>query len=176
MIDIMNQTGFDLAVLGNHEFDYGETVLKDRMAEANFDWVCANVDMKESGIQQPDAFKTLEVGDLKVTFLGLVETFGQSGAVIPSTHPWRVQNLSFEHYFNKAEQYRTTKSDEGSDLYVALTHLGRTNDFRLAEDFPYFDLIIGGHSHREVAQEVNGIPVFQAGSYPKQAWQDILKN
>ena len=41
IIDAMNQVSFDISVLGNHEFDYGEQVLKDRMEQANFDWVCA---------------------------------------------------------------------------------------------------------------------------------------
>lgn len=31
MIDVMNRVGFDISVLGNHEYDYGESILTDRI-------------------------------------------------------------------------------------------------------------------------------------------------
>ena len=49
MIDVMNRVVFDISVVGNHEFDYGEKILKDRFNQAEFEWVCANVDMGTSG-------------------------------------------------------------------------------------------------------------------------------
>ncbi len=49
MIDLMNRVGFDISVIGNHEFDYGETVLKERLQQAQFAWVCANVSMNNTG-------------------------------------------------------------------------------------------------------------------------------
>lgn len=165
MIDVMNRTGFDISVLGNHEFDYGIEVLKERMDQADFEWVCANVDMLQSGVPQPNAYKTLTVGDLKVTILGLVETNGKPGAIIPSTHPWRVSELSFERYGDALGRYADVKEKEGSDLYIALTHLGAGSDLSMANEFPFFDAIIGGHSHQVINEMVGGIPVVQAGSY-----------
>lgn len=170
IIDVMNQVGFDISVLGNHEFDYGEATLKNRIAQAEFDWVCANVDMGTSGIPEPDEFKTLTVDGLKVTFLGLVETNGKQGAIIPSTHPWRIKNLTFQRPESVVSNYQNLKFQEGSDLLIALTHLGHSRgngqlgDFQLASQYPFFDLIIGGHSHRQINEEINNIPVFQAGS------------
>ncbi|MEO0340585.1 MAG: metallophosphoesterase, partial [Bacteroidota bacterium] len=43
MIDIMNQTGFDVATIGNHEFDFGTQVLEDRVKQSDFPWILANV-------------------------------------------------------------------------------------------------------------------------------------
>jgi len=57
-----------------------------------------------------------------------------------------------------------TKEDEGSDLYIALTHLGESSDKSIATNYPYFDMIIGGHSHSITDTTVNNIPIFQAGS------------
>ncbi|MBN1651672.1 MAG: bifunctional metallophosphatase/5'-nucleotidase [Bacteroidales bacterium] len=170
MIDLMNKVGFDIAALGNHEFDYGETVLKNRMEQANFDWVCANVNMTNSVVPEPYEYQTLSVGDLKITFLGLVETGGKAGDVIPSTHPWKVQNFIFEKAKDVVYKYADIKAKENADLFVVLSHLGYDNgyslgDIQLAEQFPYFDLIIGGHSHQKVNTTVNEIPIFQAGSY-----------
>ena len=170
MIDIMNQVGFDISVIGNHEFDYGESILAERMNQANFEWVCANVDMGNSGIPEPSEFKTLSIGNLKVTFLGLVETNGSDNITIPSTHPGRVQNITFERPENIIDQFSNVKEQENSDLFIALTHLGydtgsALGDFQIATEYPFFDLIIGGHSHQRIESTINDIPIFQSGSY-----------
>lgn len=164
MIDLMNKTGFDISVIGNHEFDYGETILKDRFNQSQFDWICANVEMDNSGIPEPDEYKTITIDNLKVTFLGLVETNGKEDDIIPSTHPWRVQNLTFERYQNVISNYAQLKETENADLYIALTHLGESSDYNIANNYPYFDLIIGGHSHSKVDTKINNIPIYQAGS------------
>lgn len=166
MIDLMNEVNFDVAVLGNHEFDYGIDILNDRMAQSEFPWICANLDVQASGLAAPPAYVTLQLDeDTRITFLGLVETNGKEGAVIPSTHPWKVQELGFSQYTDVAGSYANLKQDEDADLLVALTHLGTYGDYELAKNFPYFDMIIGGHSHAVVDTVVNNIPVFQSGSY-----------
>lgn len=164
IVDIMNRTGFDVAVIGNHEYDYGVPVLKERMAQAEFDFICANVNTGESGLPQPEPFKTFVLDSLKVTFLGLVETNGKPDDVIPSTHPWRVRGLEFQRFTNVVNDFQNLKEEEESDLLIALTHLGTRDDLALAEQNPGFDLVIGGHSHQMVKEEVNGTPVVQAGS------------
>lgn len=171
MIDLMNRCGFAVSVIGNHEFDYGVQVLKERVEQSQFDWVCANVDMQNSGIPEPFEFRTVTVEDIKVTFLGLVETFGKEGDVIPSTHPFRVKDLSFRRPGEIIRKYSGVKEEEGSDLYIALTHLGffyagdNLNDYNIAQNHPYFDFIIGGHSHQKIDTVVNEVPIFQSGSY-----------
>lgn len=171
MIDVMNKVGFDISVFGNHEFDYGEANLKNRVEQADFDWVCANIDMGSTGIPEPSEYKTLDIDNLKVTFLGLVETGGKANATIPSTHPLKVQNLTFERPESVVSHYQDIKEQENSDLYIVLSHLGHNSysgalgDFQLASQFPYFDLIIGGHSHHKIDTIINNIPVFQAGAY-----------
>ena len=171
MIDVMNRVGFDVSVIGNHEYDYGESVLANRMNQANFKWVCANVDMGSSGIPEPFEYKTVSVDNVKVTFLGLVETNGKDNGTIPSTHPWRVQDLTFEDPKDVISQYSGIKQQEDSDLYIALTHLGYESygdilsDSRIATQYPYFDLIIGGHSHQVINTTINNIPIYQSGSY-----------
>jgi 2',3'-cyclic-nucleotide 2'-phosphodiesterase (5'-nucleotidase family) len=171
MIDVMNKVGFDISVFGNHEFDYGEANLKSRVEQADFDWVCANIDMGSTGIPEPYDYKTISINNLKVTFLGLVETNGMANATIPSTHPLKVQNLTFERPESVVSHYQDIKEQENSDLYIVLSHLGHNSysgalgDFQLASQFPYFDLIIGGHSHHKIDTIINNIPVFQAGAY-----------
>lgn len=181
IIDVMNKAGFDISVLGNHEFDYGDEVLADRIDQAVFDWVCANADVSKTSISQPAPFESIEIDGLKITFLGLVETNGKDNGTIPSTHPWKVKDIEFERPENVVGDYASVKSDENSDIFIALTHLGHSGydgtlgDYELATQYPHFDLIIGGHSHYRVDTTINSIPVFQAGSYLKYMGKIELK-
>lgn len=165
MIDVMNECGFDVAVVGNHEFDYGEDILDDRFKQSDFSWICANVDMSGTNVTEPLEYVSIATDSLKITFVGFIETNGKPGEVIPSTHPWKVQNFTFQKYEDVIAQYSNVKQKESADLYIALTHLGHYSDFNIANNYPYFDLIIGGHSHWVIDTTVNNIPVFQAGSY-----------
>ena len=165
IIDVMNEVGFDISVIGNHEFDYGQENLAARMAQANFAWVCANIDAQSTDFPQPDPFVTLTVDDVKITVLGLVETFGKPNDIIPATHPWRVEGLSFQYFYDVVGQFSGLKEQEDADVYLALTHLGRTADLVLANDYPFFDVIIGGHTNHLSTDAENGIPTLMAGKY-----------
>src|SRR5439155_674353 len=43
MIAVLNAVGLDGATFGNHEFDFGPRVLRERMSESRFTWLSANV-------------------------------------------------------------------------------------------------------------------------------------
>ncbi len=79
--------------------------------------------------------------------------------------------LTFKRPESVIGQYSSVKSQENADLFIALSHLGYggpneiLGDITLANQFSWFDLIIGGHSHQTVNSVHNNIPVFQAGSY-----------
>src|SRR3954465_15034525 len=49
MIDAWNAIGLDYAVFGNHEFDFGDQILKDRIKQSKFGWVAANVIESDTG-------------------------------------------------------------------------------------------------------------------------------
>ena len=171
IIDIMNDCGFDVSVLGNHEFDYGPGVLQQRIEQSEFPWVCANVNVKNPGLQQPAAFYTVQAGDLRITFLGLLETAGSKNAVIPSTHPAKIADFEFVSAQNIIKSYIGLKHNENADLLIALSHLGLNSyengigDFQLAYENYFIDAIIGGHTHAVIDTGLSGIPIYQAGSY-----------
>ncbi|MCF6358618.1 MAG: bifunctional metallophosphatase/5'-nucleotidase [Draconibacterium sp.] len=171
IIDIMNQIGFDIAVLGNHEFDYGIEMLSDRIEQSQFPWVCANVNTNSSQLTQPPPFATLTIDNLKITFLGLIETGGSNSKIIPSSHPGKIDELTFYRAQNIVTDFKDTKTQEDADLFIALSHLGiigfedNIGDFELAQQNFFFDMIIGGHTHAKVDTTIANIPVFQAGSY-----------
>lgn len=165
MIELMNEVGFDVMALGNHDFDYGPEILENRMDQSNFPWICANASVKSTEYAQPAAYKTIDFDDTKITFLSLLETQGSDQLTIPSSHPWRVQNYDFTNALETVSDYSSLKSQENADLLIVLSHLGDYTDYELAADNSFIDLIIGGHSHALINSVHSGIPIFQAGAY-----------
>lgn len=71
IIKIMNRLGYDLAVPGNHEFDFGFDVLDDCAEELTCGYTCANF-CTTDGEPVFDPWRILEAGDLKIGFVGTV--------------------------------------------------------------------------------------------------------
>lgn len=163
MIDLMNKSGLDVSVLGNHEFDYGQDNLNARMEQANYEYICANLDVNNGTLNDPKEYITIEKDGVKITFLGLVQV--SSGSGIPATHPNRVKGITFYNPFDKIKDYSNLESSENSDLLVLLSHCGFSADQNLASNNDFVDLIIGGHSHTLGSEVVNNIPIVQAGGY-----------
>jgi 2',3'-cyclic-nucleotide 2'-phosphodiesterase (5'-nucleotidase family) len=74
MIELMNAIGLDVAVPGNHEFDFGPAVAKQRIGESNFPWLGANVLGKDGKpAAGMGALHTVKVGDFTVGFFGVLD-------------------------------------------------------------------------------------------------------
>ncbi len=164
MLDIMNKVGYDLAVLGNHEFDYGQEVLDDRMEQANFPVLCANI--KSTGAKLPDnivASHTISVKGINIEFTGVIETENNG---IPSTHPKKVEGYSFTPPIEAINHYTPS---ENTDFTILLNHVGFNTDSIIAVNHPEFKVIIGGHSHTLIDETklINDVMVAQAGHYLK---------
>src|SRR4051812_32120178 len=73
MVATLNAAGLDYATVGNHEFDFGIDVLKQRIAESKFTWVVSNVvDAKTGGnIGKAVPYIVTDVGGVKVGIIGL---------------------------------------------------------------------------------------------------------
>jgi 2',3'-cyclic-nucleotide 2'-phosphodiesterase (5'-nucleotidase family) len=161
---LMSRLGVAAMVLGNHEFDYGQDILKSFMLRAKFPILCANADLQaqDKTFPQPLPFTILKTpGGIKISVLGLIEVSKYSG--IPSAHPSRLQGFTFSDPIETAKKYRYLKKE--SDIFIALTHLGTDTDEGLAGELAGLDVIVGGHSHTQVdpAMIINGVLVAQAG-------------
>ncbi|MEI8005142.1 MAG: bifunctional UDP-sugar hydrolase/5'-nucleotidase [Bacteroidota bacterium] len=164
MIDLMNRSGFNLSCFGNHEFDLGQAFLEKRIQQAEFPFICANVNTGTSGVWHPKAYFLLKAGELQIPVMGLIEV-NENG--IPDTHPAKVAGMSFTDPIKTSADYIELKKKYGS--LIALSHLGVETDEKLAREYPQFDVIIGGHSHTILKKAVteNGVLIVQAGSYQR---------
>ncbi|HYG08784.1 MAG TPA: bifunctional UDP-sugar hydrolase/5'-nucleotidase [Pyrinomonadaceae bacterium] len=159
MIAAWNATGLDYAALGNHEFDFGDAVLRERMRESKFTWLGSNVFDRKTGKLFGDMppFVVREFGGVKVGLFGLLTTdtkqSSSPGADVEFRDPCRTAQ-------EMTKQLRT----RGARTIVAITHLTIEADKRLARCAPGIDVIIGGHEHT-VLQSLSGrTPIFKMGS------------
>ena len=145
IIDLLNRTGLDISVIGNHEFDYGQSILSDRIAQANFPFVCANFSGGIGELSNVKGFEIIQKDGFSIAYIGAVET-GNFGRY-PLTHPKKVDGLFFTNPIKIFQDYRIINENSDVDLIVALTHLGKSGDEKILENFNYIDLVIGGHSN-----------------------------
>jgi 2',3'-cyclic-nucleotide 2'-phosphodiesterase (5'-nucleotidase family) len=156
MVEVWNALGLDAAVFGNHEFDFGPAVLRQRMQESRFPWLGANV---------VDAATSRPWGGAEATLIrewsGV--RVGMVGVTLPRTA--RSSNPGPGIVFAPAvESAQRAIADLGAlDLRVALTHLEIEQDHRLAAAVP-LDVILGGHDHAPVVEMEGGTLIIKAGS------------
>jgi 2',3'-cyclic-nucleotide 2'-phosphodiesterase (5'-nucleotidase family) len=166
MIDLMNKLKFDASVIGNHEFDYGQDILNKRISQANFPFICANIDAEAAILNQPEPYITLKTStDFPIIVLGLIETGTNiNGRYIPSTHPDKVEGIDFPYYRYEIKNYTNLKKT--NNLFLILSHLGQGSDIKLADECGEIDLIVGGHSHSIISKPFvqNNALICQAGS------------
>jgi len=162
-IDLMNDCGFNLSVVGNHEFDYGPKILLERRKQAKFLFISSNIKCNDS-FPKTSYF---QFGKIKLQFVGLtnVENSGY-----PATHPKNIKGIEFIKPLTAATSLFYPKSDSVNAL-IALTHIGIEYDTTLARLFPELDIIIGGHSHTKIDSNFlyKGVLIAQADSWLKYA-------
>ena len=172
MIDLMNQCGFDLSALGNHEFDMGQEFLEKRIKQASFPFICCNIDLSGTKMTQLKPYAILKAGNnFQIPFLGILQT-GDNG--LPDAHPSRFKGIKFSNGIETAKDYAWLKEKYG--ILIGLTHLGVDTDIVLARTMPQFDLLIGGHSHTLIdsLMIVNGVMIVQAASGLKYVGKTTL--
>lgn len=158
MIAVWNMIGLDFAVLGNHEFDFGPDVLRERIKESRFTWLAANVIDKKTGKPFADTppFVIREVGGAKIGFFGVLTP---ETAQFSSTGP----DVTFLDPCETAKRIVAEMKAKGAQVVVALTHLAMREDKQLARCAP-IDVIIGGHEHEALESLAGRTPIFKWGA------------
>lgn len=156
MVALMNQVGFNGSALGNHEFDV--LSLKPLIGLSNFRYICANAFPSDSSGIKLVPCQVFDVEGLKVGVIGCIQL---SPKGIPSTHPDNLVGISFKPAEEIIPQYEYLSKE--CDATILLSHLGYPDDIKMAEQFPWLDLIIGGHTHTQLkGNEVkNGVLITQ---------------
>lgn len=158
VIATWNAIGLDYAVLGNHEFDFGNEILIQRMKESKFTWLGSNV--IDHGTGKPfngmPPFVIRSIGGIKIGILGLLTT-----DTATSSSPG--QNVRFIDPILTARRLVPRMRAAGATIIIAVTHLTMSTDKELART-GLVDIIIGGHEHELLQSMAGRTPIFKWGS------------
>jgi 5'-nucleotidase/UDP-sugar diphosphatase len=163
IIDLLNDCDLDISVIGNHEFDYGQDVLNARIEQADFPFICDNVYGASGALNNINGYELITKDNFSIAFVGVVET-GSPG-LHPLTHPKKIEGLSFSEGLESFPKYKNLKTEQNADLFVALTHYGHNKDKQILENYPFVDLVIGGHTDREYGYFHENGYMIMSGSY-----------
>tara|TARA_B100001057_G_scaffold383120_1_gene389258 strand:+ start:3572 stop:4480 length:909 start_codon:yes stop_codon:yes gene_type:complete len=173
---LMSLLNYDVATIGNHDFDNGIEGLYAQLPHAKFDFISANYDFQNTVMNtHVKPYKVFYKGGIKIGVFGLgVEL---KGLVNPDA-------FKETRYLNPVEiaqdMSRILKLEEKCDLIICLSHLGyrydekpqKISDIKLARATENIDLIIGGHTHtflNEPTKETNAagktVLINQVGCY-----------
>jgi 5'-nucleotidase len=148
---LMSMMKYDLATIGNHDFDNGIEGLYNQLPNASFEFVSANYDFKNTvmnGHVKP--YKIFNKDGIKVGVFGL--GVGLEGLVDKKNYKETVYN---DPVGISQDMARILKHEEKCDIVVCLSHIGykyqnepdKICDTKLATLTKDIDLIIGGHTH-----------------------------
>ncbi|HKS30705.1 MAG TPA: 5'-nucleotidase C-terminal domain-containing protein [Pyrinomonadaceae bacterium] len=176
MMLAMSALKYDSMAVGNHEYNFGLKNIEKARREANFPWLSANT--YKAGTQDTyyDPYIVKEVNGVRVGILGLTT---------PGIPNWEnIQNyrgLEFRESVSEAKKWvPILREKERADLVVITMHMGIEEDLRtgepnpsnvpnenaavrIAREVPGIDVILMGHTHRDVPSlYVNGVLLAQA--------------
>ncbi|WP_395048086.1 bifunctional metallophosphatase/5'-nucleotidase [Flavobacterium sp.] len=148
---LMSMMRYDLATIGNHDFDNGIEGLLAQMPHAEFDFVSANYDFKNTVLDTfVKPYKIFKKAGLKIGVFGLgIELQGLVDAKL-------YKETKYNNPIEVAQDMsRILKENEKCDIVICLSHLGfnykndpeKASDINLARKTKNIDLIIGGHTH-----------------------------
>ena len=158
LIDIMNAVGYDIAIPGNHAFDYGMERFLELTGKAAFPYISCNFTREGETVFSP--WKIMEFDGVRIAFIGVT-----TPTTIRGSKPRYFMNERKEYIYSflqdetgEAMQQAVQQSvDEvraaGADYVIVLAHLGnetecipwRYND--LIENTTGIDVVLDGHSH-----------------------------
>ena len=158
IIRLMNAVGYDVATLGNHDFDAGTKVLDEALECAEFETVCANMTTSGGLLDEVERSERIETpAGVDIDFVGVVTSYSNGH---PDGNDTNFEGLQFENPQVVAER-ECEKSR--ADVKVLLSHMGHDRDLELAERYGGYDIIIGGHTHCVLDTLVNNSVVGQTG-------------
>lgn len=178
-IAVMNAMKYDAAACGNHEFNFGEDVLWKAKREAKFPILAAN--LKQNYLTGAEYFAPYIIKNVGGVHVGIV------GFVTPGVPRWEIpahyKGYEFEQIVASAQKV-IPEVRKKADLVVVIAHSGLGPDpaanaqsgsdeisgenamLALANQVPGIDVILFGHTHREVGQMmVNGVLMAQARNW-----------
>ncbi len=168
-VTMMNAVGYQISTLGNHEFDYGYTQVKENLKDAKFEVICANILEDGKEVFEPWTIYKTSSG-LKIGFLGLVTPETKT-----KSRPSNTAGLTFlagKDLAECAQKHIHSMQEQNTDLIIGLCHLGVSTEsitegnssLDLYHQIQGLDMIIDGHSHTVMTEGNSHEPIQSTGT------------
>ena len=193
IINILNKIGFDVAILGNHEFDYGIDQLINLNENITSNYISANFCYKKNKSTIFNSSKIIERCGKKIAFIGVVTPLTFSKTYLSTikdsngeaVYDFLNDNNAQELYDKVQENINKLKNDENADYVILLTHLGmdleQYTSNGLLSKLENVDAVLDGHTHliyNKTAKDKNNkeIHISQTGTKLQSIGKLIIKN
>jgi 5'-nucleotidase len=130
VIEAMNLMGYDAMALGERDLQLGPQVLRQRLAEATFPFLAANLELEGELLVEPYAIR--EAGGHRVAIIGL------TGMIPNPLHGFEVRDPL------GTAQILVDELRPQADIIVLLVHVGQEMEQRLKQEIQGIDIIVGG--------------------------------
>lgn len=162
MMLAMNEIGYDIWAIGNHEFNYGVENLKNIMKQSTSKILIGNL-YNPDGTSFADSYTIIEKDGIKIGVIGMCT---------PNITKWDSVNLKDYIVTDPVEETKKIVKDlrDKVDVLIATVHMGEENEYDvpnsgandLANACPELDLIIAAHEHKLVEETyVNNVLIVE---------------
>ncbi len=168
-VEVMNAMGYRASTIGNHELDFGQSVLRERMAQADFPYLAANL-YREGTRELVDWVKpyvVLDVNGIRVGVIGLaLQTTPQVTAAKG------LEGLVFGGYEPALRRWVPVMRQEGAQIIVVQAHICAEALMTLAVQVRDLDITLfhGAHCHSPATVQQGNVFMGVGSSH----WRDYV--
>lgn len=166
MVEVMNAMHYTASAVGNHEFDFGLDVLRQRASEAKFPYLSANTRWRDSGEVPMEMgiqpYTIVEVNGLRVGIIGLTTT-----STYHTTLPTMITDLEFADYEESLRRYAGEVREQGVDMLFVIAHVCMVPLHQLAARVADLNIQLmgGGHCNELEASRVGDTILLNGGRF-----------
>ncbi|WP_028390036.1 bifunctional metallophosphatase/5'-nucleotidase [Bacillus cihuensis] len=174
IIEVANALHYDLAVFGNHEFNYGLSFLNKSIQESHFPWLTGNI-VFDDGTSFTIPYMIKEIEGVRIGIVGVTTHF------VPIWEdPSHIEGIQFRQAFESAKKWlEHLHHHENVDVTVLCYHggfshnlttgelleadTGENEGYQMCKELD-FDIFITGHQHRDICTKAFGKSIVQPGT------------
>lgn len=168
VIDIMNSVGYDYAVIGSHDYDYGMTGLSNLIAKSKFAYLGCNIDFtgdkdEKNGLDKVKPYTIVRYGSTPVAYIGL----GAVKDILKSTPRYFMNSkgrriydfISGLNLYQRVQKYVDEARQKGAKYVIVLSALGTDDEdvpnrsFDIIHNTTGIDAVLDGRSHKEIENQ-----------------------
>lgn len=163
IVELMNEAGYDVVTLGNHEFDYGMERLAAITEELEATIVDCNLYDLRTGDTMYEPYKMYKFGDVDVAVVGVSTPYSfvsSQPSYFQDEEGNMLYSLSTYSFYDVVQHSADEAREKGAEYVIVIAHLGddeaatEINSWELAARTSGIDAILDGHSHSTVPQRV----------------------